>query len=425
MMDRTEERLRDAATALGSTLQAADIPPLRLPDATRSAGSEAWRPGRPGLGRWLMPLATAVAVTAILALVVVIRSLPDRAQPPGAAAARLARWPVPGQKGWTAWSQDGRPSGNLVPDAVAASSPGSAWVFATDAGTRLRPIAWRLSGSSWTQVPFPGWRGEDIDALGASSPTNAWAFTSANRAVHWNGRAWRVVAGFPGRDIGDAVVIGRSDVWVFSNPYTHVGTNGSHITWHYDGRAWARVPAAAWLQSASSTSASDIWAAGGARDAVIGHWNGTAWDNVSVASLLPPRTQYCGPQVTDVYAVSAADAWATGWQGCQDTGGPAVLLHYAGGRWHRVARLGNVTPVGILRAANGVAWVQLDPDPQQPGRVKVVRYADGQLHEADMPLLSQIATPAEAVLPDGTVFFAGTHNLGRPGTAGFVLRYRP
>jgi len=422
-MSNTQDRLRDATTALGSTLQAADIPPLRLPDATLPSRAAARRPGRPVFGRWLVPLATAVAVIAILALVVAVRGLPTRPHPAGGAA-QLVRWPVRGHARWTAWSETGRQSGKLVTDAVAASGPGSAWVFATDPGTRLRPIAWRLSGSSWTQVHFPGRRGEDINALGASSPADAWVFTSANRALHWDGRAWRVVSGFPGRHVGNALVIGPSDVWVFGNPYTDAGLNGSHTTWHYNGRAWTPVGAAAWLRYASSTSASDIWAAGGSWNAVIGHWNGTAWDKVSVASLLPPRTQYCGPLVTDIDAVSAADAWATGWQGCQDTGGQAVLLHYAGGRWHRVARLGAVDP-SIVSAGKGAVLIQLDPDPQQPGHVKVVRYAGGTLHQVAVPLVSQIVAPSGTVLPDGTSFFAGTHNLGRHRTAGFVLRYRP
>ncbi|HEX3491554.1 MAG TPA: hypothetical protein VHU92_19565 [Streptosporangiaceae bacterium] len=69
--------------------------------------------------------------------------------------------------------------------------------------------------------------------------------------------------------------------------------------------------------------------------------------------------------------------------------------------------------------------IQLDPDPQQPGHVKVVRYAGGKLHQVAMPLLSQIAAPSETVLPGGTSFFAGTHNLGRHRTTGFVLRYQP
>lgn len=423
MMSTTQDRLRDATTALGSTLQAADIPPLRLPDAAAPAGRRATarRPGQPAFGRWLVPLATAVAVISILALVVVIRGLPERPRP-ATGAAQLTRWPVRGQAGWTAWSETGRHSGQLVPDVVTASSPGSAWVFATDPGTRLRPIAWRLSGSNWTQVPFPGRRGEDINALGASSPADAWVFTSANRALHWSGRAWRVVHGFPGRNIDDAEVIGPSDVWVFSAIYTGLGSPTNHTTWHYNGRTWSRVAGAASLEYASATSASDIWAAGYAE---IGHWNGSAWHKVSVARQLPRRTQYCAPLVTDLYAVSATDVWATGWQGCQDTGGLAVLLHYVGGRWHRVANFGQVTPGGILSADSGAAVIQLGPDPQQPGHTKVVRYAGGSLHRVAMPLLSQIVNPVGTVLPDGTSFFAGTHKLSRHRTAGFVLRYQP
>lgn len=420
-MSNTQDRLRDATAALGSTLQAADIPPLRLPDATQPSRGPGRRPGQSVFGRWLVPLATAVAVIAILALVMVVRGLPTRPHP-ASSAARLTRWPVHGQVAWTAWSETGRHSGALVTDAVTASSPGSAWVFATDPGTRQRPVAWRLSRSSWTQVHFPGRRGEDINALGASSPADAWAFTSANRAVHWNGLAWRVVPRFPGRNIDDAVVIGPTDVWVFSAVFNEVGATTNHTTWHYNGRTWTRVAAAAWLEYASSTSATDIWAAG---YGVIGHWDGSAWHKVSVARLLPRHTQYCAPLVTDIYAVSATNAWATGWQGCQDTGGLAVLLHYTGGRWHRVARLGQVTPGAILRARNGTAWIQTDPDPQQPGHMKVVRYADGTLHQVAMPLLSQIDNPAITALPDGASFFAGTHNLGRHQTAGFVLRYQP
>ena len=50
--------------------------------------------------------------------------------------------------------------------------------------------------------------------------------------------------------------------------------------------------------------------------------------------------------------------------------------------------------------------------------MKVVRYSDGTLHQVAMPLLSQIDNAAVTALPDGTSFFAGTHNLGRHRTAG-------
>ena len=190
-------------------------------------------------------------------------------------------------------------------------------------------------------------------------------------------------------------------------------------------RRWGHVrdtgKALAYVRSAVVNGCRSEWAANYGE---IGHWNGTAWHKVSVASLLPRHTQYCAPLVPDIYAVSATDAWATGWQGCQDIGGQAVLLHYAGGRWHRVASLGGVVP-SLLSAGPGAVLIQLDPDPQAPCHVKLVRYAAGKLHQLAVPLLSQIVTPSGTVLPDGTSFFAGTHNLGRHRTAGFVLRYRP
>ena len=426
MMGHTEERLRDATTALGSTLQAADIPPLRLPDATRPAPAGGWRPGRPAFGRWLIPLATAVAVTAILALVVVVRNMPGPHHPGRlASAAGLARWPVPGEPGWSAWSGTGRDRGSLGIDTIAMTSSASGWAFASDnSGTGLRPVAWQLAGSAWTPVPFPGWRGESVQGAVAISRSDAWAFTSDNRTLHWNGRAWRVSSWFPRRvssDLGDMEAVSRSDIWVFTS--TDPQSGAGHGTWHYNGRTWARVPAASGLEIASVGSARDIWAAG---MKTIGHWNGTTWTKVSVVRLLPRRTQYCGPQVTSVYAVSATEAWATGWQGCQDTGGLAVLLHYAGGRWQRVARLGDVDPEAIVPDGRGGLWLQVNPDPQQRGRAALLHFGSGAVQATAFPVPHQVQLwGATVVRGDGTVFAIGERELGPASTAPFVLRYRP
>src|SRR6266849_6882955 len=37
------------------------------------------------------------------------------------------------------------------------------------------PTAWRRSGPTWTQVPFPGQNNERVVAAGATSPANVWA----------------------------------------------------------------------------------------------------------------------------------------------------------------------------------------------------------------------------------------------------------
>ncbi len=123
--------------------------------------------------------------------------------------------------------------------------------------------------------------------------------------------------------------------------------------------------------------------------------------------------------------MSATDAWATDWQGCQDTGGLAVLLHYAGGRWQRVARLGDVDPAAIVPDGRGGLWIQVNPDPQQRGHAALLHFDHGALHTTAFPVPHQVQLSGAAVLRDGTIFAIGERGLGRNATAGFVLRYRP
>lgn len=59
--------------------------------------------------------------------------------------------------------------------AVTATSAHDAWAFES---TSAKPVAWRLTGSAWQRVAFPGRSGDTVTAAGASSPDNAWAFTS-------------------------------------------------------------------------------------------------------------------------------------------------------------------------------------------------------------------------------------------------------
>ncbi len=57
-------------------------------------------------------------------------------------------------------------------DAVTATGPHSAWAFES---TLSKPAAWRLSGSRWTHVPFPGTAGEIITSTASTSPDDVWA----------------------------------------------------------------------------------------------------------------------------------------------------------------------------------------------------------------------------------------------------------
>ena len=102
--------------------------------------------------------------------------------------------------------------------AVTATSPGHAWAFAS---TSARPVAWRLTGHRWAAVPFPGQAGDLVTAAASSARDNVWAFTArpagAGQALRWDGRHWVTVRRFA-QAIGDAVVLGPADVWVFGQP---------------------------------------------------------------------------------------------------------------------------------------------------------------------------------------------------------------
>jgi hypothetical protein len=90
MMGRTEERLRDATTALGSTLRRTDIPPLRLPEAGQPAPGRAQAPARQAPRRWLIPLGAAASVVAVLIGVVAVThgmQAPQRGRTPGSGPA--------------------------------------------------------------------------------------------------------------------------------------------------------------------------------------------------------------------------------------------------------------------------------------------------------------------------------------------------
>jgi len=79
--------------------------------------------------------------------------------------------------------------------AVTAVGRSGGWAF----NNGSVPTAWRLSGSTWTQVPFPGLANEWVDAAGAASASEVWAFTDTgthSRALRWNGTTWTVERSF-------------------------------------------------------------------------------------------------------------------------------------------------------------------------------------------------------------------------------------
>ena len=338
------------------------------------------------------------------------------------AAAALAA-PAPGtvQPAWHIVKQvHNGPFGGFT--AVTAVGRNGGWAFNQGSA----PTAWRRSGSTWTQVEFPGQPNEVVVAAGAASATDVWAFTAGgaqSRALRWNGHVWAVQRSFS-QQIGGAVVISPNDVWVFGQPYFPGTGLGA---WHYNGHTWSRVASGHGLQGGSALGPNDIWAVDGA---YVAHWNGSTWSRTSVAHLLPAKQQLNNPLLTGIVAVSGNSVYAIGNGDLQDEGGPMVLLHWDGYQWSKVAAGNYGFGVQPLEQASsdgqGGLWI---PMPGVGGqRSYLLHYSAGQLTQAALPGgASRLSVDAVALIP-GTSFLLGggdTHAAYNPGTnvVAVILQY--
>jgi type IV secretory pathway VirB2 component (pilin) len=280
------------------------------------------------------------------------------------------------------------------------------------------PTAWRRSGSTWTQVPFPGKPNEVVVAAGATSPADVWAFTAGgaqSQALRWNGHTWSVQRNFP-QQIGGAVVISSSDIWVFGQPYFPGTGLGA---WHYNGRTWSRVASGQGLQGGSALSANNIWAVDGSD---VAHWNGSSWSRTSLSQLLPAKQALNGPLLTGIFAESARSVYAIGNGGLEDEGGPLVILHWNGQHWSKVAEgnFGFGTQPLQQASPDGHGGLLL-PMPGVDGQKSyLLHYIPGDpLGRASLPDgPNGISIETVALIPGSNGLLAGgdTHAADKPGT---------
>jgi hypothetical protein len=128
MMGRTEERLRDATTALGQAVQPQDIPELRLPETGPQPARQRWvRPAsgrwvRPASrrwmgGQWMVPVAAAASMLALVGVLIVVGQIlpgPSRtpvsgtSSPPMPVTSGPPLAPSPGQPAFIVESVEGQ-----------------------------------------------------------------------------------------------------------------------------------------------------------------------------------------------------------------------------------------------------------------------------------------------------------------------------
>src|SRR5262249_51552993 len=108
--------------------------------------------------------------------------------------------------------------------------------------------------------------------------------------------------------LDDVVAITATNAWAVG----HSGdvANPKTLVEHWNGTGWPRIsvsPAAGWLNGVAATSARDVWAVGfSGSGALILHFNGTRWRRVA-----SPAGQAFALLV-DVTAISPHNAWIVG-----------------------------------------------------------------------------------------------------------------
>jgi len=219
--------------------------------------------------------------------------------------------------------------------AVVAPGTDDAWAFGgTNPGGPSSPTAEWWNGKRWQSWPLPRGLGGFIFAAAASSPTNVWA-VAGGYALRWNGIRWAVAKTWDSSgQITSVAVVSRKDVWVFGSSFS--GEQGVG-TWHYNGRTWLRLPAAAGVGAsvyrASAVSQDNIW---GITDSPHGgsvvHYNGTDWETAAAADAVLADTQ-----LDDVLAVSRHNVWVSGTTPANAADGRLVLAHWNGRSWRRCA----------------------------------------------------------------------------------------
>lgn len=183
-------------------------------------------------------------------------------------------------------------------------SPGDLWwawlagpdaVWIAGAGGRVVRYA-PSTGTSTVDTTDPA---ITLFGVWGSGPDDVWTVggnvllpSNGAQVWHWDGTAWSPVA-LPAEAAATTAMYkvwgtGPEDVWV-------CGLNGVVIRW--DGATWTVVPTGSTqpLYTLHGTSATDVWAVGGAGNGVALHWDGAAFTDRTPAFVETLQGVSAGP----------------------------------------------------------------------------------------------------------------------------------
>jgi hypothetical protein len=195
-------------------------------------------------------------------------------------------------------------------------------------------------------------------AVGGSGPGAGTGFTRTLIA-RWDGRTWTTV---PSPNPGtlanrlDAVAArATDDVWAVGHSSSAAGRSEALVL-HWDGTAWTRLPipdlagAGNRLLGLAPTGPDSLWVVGTATTAgkasgIVLHWNGSTWKSVPTDAAVT--------QMSAVAAPAEKDVWFAGY--LQLPGGPetAYVAHWDGQRL-RPEFSGAETEENVASALGGI-----------------------------------------------------------------------
>jgi hypothetical protein len=241
-----------------------------------------------------------------------------------------------------------------------------AWAVGRDNGSLID--YW--DGTAWSAQPSPD-PGSSNVLLGAAavSGSDAWAvgyYINSTLGVElpliarWNGTAWTQVASSITTSTSLLYAVSArsaASAWAVGEIYNRPAGAYQALILHWNGTAWAQQPTGApssgtsYLQGVTATSASNAWAVGyvftsAGRQSLILHWNGSTWAQVPNPNPSPTWTVLYA-----VTATSSTNAWAVGEYYTSDTG-YTLIEHWDGTAWTQVP---SPTPGGPVVSLSGVA----------------------------------------------------------------------
>ncbi|MEV0583135.1 hypothetical protein [Nonomuraea sp. NPDC050310] len=211
---------------------------------------------------------------------------------------------------------------------VGASRTDEAWVVRTG-----RPLllwngrTWRSQGGA--EAPY---------LVRGHGPEEVWRFNESVEQVtvwRWNGRRWSSLPiPEPGAHATAAVVPAKGECWAAGLRFGAQGMRD--VVWHHAGGRWRTVAAPAPLTDFAAVSSSAVWALSsyeGGPSASILRWDGRQW----APEHLPPLEF---AELADIVALAEDDVWAVGAIVVRRDGvrslREALVLHWDGTAWRRV-----------------------------------------------------------------------------------------